>query len=451
MSSSVKSDSPNVLLVNPWIHDFAAYDFWAKPMGLLMLAAILRKHDIHVHYVDCLDRFHPKAPKTDISARNGRGPYLKTPIPKPKGLEYIPRHYSRYGIKQQWLISDLESIPQPDLIFVTSLMTYWYPGVKETIRIIRNIFPHSPVVLGGIYATLYAEHAKINCGADHVFEGPGAEQVLKIVKDHTGYNVKPKFDANDLNSYPYPAFDMQYKIPYVPLLTSMGCPFSCAYCASRVLNPTYIRRNPQLVVEEIKYWHDYYGVKNFAFYDDALLVNAQNHIIPLLEGVMKAGIDVKFHTPNAVHIREITKEVADLMKKTGFKTIRLGLETGSFSHRISEMDEKVNEEEFKLSVMNLKNAGFESDQIGAYLLCGLPGESLNGIIASIKMVKDNGILPVLAHYTPIPHTKLWPKAVAASRYDLESDPIFANNAISPCQKESFSWERLSDLKKMTSD
>ena len=36
------TDAPHILLVNPWIHDFAAYDFWAKPLGLLSLAAILR-------------------------------------------------------------------------------------------------------------------------------------------------------------------------------------------------------------------------------------------------------------------------------------------------------------------------------------------------------------------------------------------------------------------------
>jgi hypothetical protein len=44
---------------------------------------------------------------------------------------------------------------------------------------------------------------------------------------------------------------------------------------------------------------------------------------------------------------------------------------------------------------------------------------------------------------------LWPEAVEASRYDLEADPVFSNNAIFPCQPESFSWERLSALKKTT--
>jgi hypothetical protein len=31
------------LLVNPWICDFATYDLWAKPLGLLQIAAYLRR------------------------------------------------------------------------------------------------------------------------------------------------------------------------------------------------------------------------------------------------------------------------------------------------------------------------------------------------------------------------------------------------------------------------
>jgi hypothetical protein len=38
--------------------------------------------------------------------------------------------------------------------------------------------------------------------------------------------------------------------------------------------------------------------------------------------------------------------------------------------------------------------------------------------------------------------------VATSRYDLEANPIFTNNAIFPCQQEDFSWETLARLKKL---
>ena len=67
---------------------------------------------------------------------------------------------------------------------------------------------------------------------------------------------------------------------------------------------------------------------------------------------------------------------------------------------------------------------------------------------SIQTVKQSGITPVIAYYTPIPGTELWPKAVETSRYDLEADPIFTNNAVIPCRKESFSWDRITQLKDM---
>jgi hypothetical protein len=79
---------------------------------------------------------------------------------------------------------------------------------------------------------------------------------------------------------------------------------------------------------------------------------------------------------------------------------------------------------------------------------GLPDQNLNTTLRSIGIVKQIGITPVPAYYTPIPHTALWPKAVAASRYDLESDPVLTNNAVIPCQKQPFNWETIRYLKEL---
>ena len=446
----MKRDTPHILLVNPWIHDFAAYDFWAKPIGLLILASILGSHGYRVSYIDCLDRFHPAAPQTDPYARHGRGPYLKTRIPKPPGLEDVSRHFSRYGIRRDWFANDLRSISRPDLVLVTSQMTYWYPGVQETIQILRETYPGVSIVLGGIYATLCPSHADKHSGADRIESGAGEANILKLAGEYTGFSAAPKFDCDNLDTYPYPAFELQRKIAYVPLLTSRGCPFACKYCASHVLNPKRMLRSPESVVEEIQYWHEKYNVRDFAFYDDALLVDAEAHAIPMLEGILNAGLKVYFHTPNAIHIREVSTRTARLMFLAGFQTLRLGLETAAFEKR-DAMDRKVTASEFKQAVSVLKDAGFDKHQIGAYLLAGLPGQSVKSVEGSIQTVKQSGITPILAHYTPIPGTALWKAAVASSRYDLESDPLYTNNAISPCQDETFSWEILSHLKNLTED
>jgi radical SAM superfamily enzyme YgiQ (UPF0313 family) len=437
-------DRPHILLVNPWIHDFAAYDVWAKPYGLLSLAAVLRSHGLRVSYIDCLDRFHPHAPASDPHARHGRGPYRKEAIAHPKGLEEIPRAFSRYGIDPAWFREDLQDLARPDLIMVTSLMTYWYPGVVETIGGIRKIHPDTPIVLGGIYARLCSDHARVHSGADEVVADRG-ESLFDLVRRTTGADVNWRIDFSDPDAWPYPAFDLQRRISCVPLMTTRGCPFSCTYCASRFLEPHISRRSSGSVADEVEYWHHRHGVIDFAFYDDALLVDAEDHFIPLLEALIGKQMPIFFHTPNAVHIRSITKEVAHLMKIAGFHTLRLGLETTAFEAR-SDLDRKVTEAEFFRAVGFLKAAGFEASQIGAYLLVGLPGQSVTGVEISIKVAKTAGITPILAYYTPIPHTPLWPKAVAVSRYDLAADPVFSNNAIFPCQRDAFSWQVLSRLK-----
>ena len=436
---------PRILLVNPWIHDFAAYDVWAKPLGLLYLAAFLREHGMTVSYIDCLDRFHPKAPPQDPKARHGRGAYHKTRIPKPTGFADIPRHFSRYGIDPEWLREDLAAVPTPDLILVTSLMTYWYPGVQETIQALRTRFPGVPVILGGIYATLCTEHAVRHSGADRVVSGHGERPILAWIEAITGYRAALRFDPEDLDAHPYPAFDLQRVVGYVPLLTSRGCPFSCAYCASRILEPRRRVRRPDRVAGEIRFWHEAYGVTDFVFYDDALLVQPEHHIVPLLKGVVDSGMAVRFHTPNAVHIREISEPLAALMRRSGFETLRLGLETTAFESRTA-LDRKVAAGEFQRAVACLLGAGFERRRLGAYLLAGLPGQPVADVERSILTVKESGITPVIAHYTPIPRTLLWPAAVAASRYDIEADPVFTNNAVFPCMSEGFSWETLTRLK-----
>jgi radical SAM superfamily enzyme YgiQ (UPF0313 family) len=441
-------NTPHILLVNPWVHDFAAYDFWAKPLGLLTLGGILREHGARVSYLDCLDRFHPMSAAVSAPVtRNGRGSYLKTPIPKPPGLEDIPRNFCRYGIPPEWFANDLRRLHPPDLVLVTSLMTYWYPGVREAIGVIKSVFPEVPVILGGIYATLCSDHARRVCGADRVVTGAGEAAILPLVAELTGWSPPIRIDPRDLDTLPRPVLDLEHRLVHAPVLTSRGCPLRCAYCASHRLQPRRMQRSPAAVVDEIKFWHEQCAVSDFAIYDDAFLLHADEHAMPILEAIIAVQMDIRLHTPNALHIREITLPVAELMVRAGFHTIRLGLETTAFDHR-DHLDRKVNAAQFLRSVNHLKTAGFRADQVGAYLLSGLPGQTVADVAQSIDVVKRAGITPVIAHYTPIPHTPMWPEAVAASRYDLEADPIFTNNALFPCQSEAFSWKALSHLKRI---
>lgn len=442
----------NILIINPWIYDFAAYDLWMKPLGLLYIASVLRKNGHHVWLIDCVNSFHPLLKmenKVKLFPRHssGHGKLPKEIIPKPHPLRKINRNYNRYGITPNIFIEELKSHNKPDLILVTSMMTYWYPGVFDVITIIKNVYPGIPIILGGVYVTLCPEHASFS-GADFTVSGEGEKIIPAIIKELFG--IEPLFtpDTDNLDSLPYPAFDLLQVVEQLPILTSRGCPYKCTYCASAVLNKNFQRRDPVQVVDEIGFWHRNFGVKHFSFYDDALLVHPEEVAIPMLEEIIKRKLPCQYHCPNGLHLSDVTEIVSRLMFRAGFKTIRFGFES---SHVITQTTTggKVNNEELKIAVRHLRDAGYKSEDIGIYLLCGLPGQEASEVRESIRYVKSCGARPIIAEYSPIPGTALWDSAVNLSPFDIEREPLFHNNSLLPCQGERLTFDTYQELKLTT--
>ncbi len=451
MTGNDLCSSPDIILVNPWIYDFAAFDLWAKPLGLLYIASYLRQAGFGVHLVDCLDIHHPKL-KTrpsipaPVRRRFGTGKFLRQRIPVPQVLTGIKRSYYRYGMPVDLYREELAAVKEPAAIVVTSLMTYWYPGVYEAIRMAREVHPDVPVIMGGIYASLCREHAG-NAGADVVTASRDPESLVMILKDQGIFASGVRVESAPHCFYP--AFDMLHGIDYICIASSVGCPFRCQYCASHFLRPQFIQRKPEEVTGEILYWHKKFGIRDFAFYDDALLISSETHIVHILQSLEKYWGSIRFHTPNAVHIKGISRKLANLMYRAGFKTIRLGLESYDISfHNV--LDKKVAEGEFEQAVRYLFEAGFKGSEIGAYILMGLPGQSVDSVVETVRLVDRAGVFPYLAEYSPLPHTELWDTAVKKSGYDLVSEPLFHNNTLVPCWDDSQKKE-IPRLKSMVLD
>jgi len=446
----VKHLSPHILLINPWITDFAAYHLWIKPLGLLSIASLLRKNGFRVTLIDCLD--------FDIKRKKyGDGNFFKTRMEKPVLLKSVPRYYSQYGIPEEMLLKRLSFLEEPDLIGVTSGMTYWYPGVFKIIEITRKFFKKAPIVLGGIYARLCYDHAKKYSGVDIVFNGRKEIEVLKLISGLTEFEIDlSKFrnpqslpvrqaGAFRIDDLPYPSFDLYPQLDFICMATSRGCPLKCTYCASHFLTKDFFRRDPFKVVEEIEYWTTQYHVNNIAFYDDAFLINPSENFIPIFKEVIKKGTRCNFHTPNGLHIKEIDGEVGDLLFQGGFKTIRLGFETSNEETQI-ETGKKVDNPSFQRAVRNLKKAGYSGEEIGVYIMVGLPEQRVEEAEESIAFVKETGAKPILVEYSPIPHTPLFEKAKQMSPFDIENEPLFHNNSILPCQWEEFTLKDYKRLK-----
>lgn len=432
-----------IVLINPPVYDFAAFDLWAKPFGLLLIASYLQDNGFEVKLVDAMDPFHPLMEGLIPPKRKsfGAGKFFEEFVPKPPVFKDVKRMFRRFGLPASKLTEALCAISEADYVFVTSGMTYWYPGVFEAISLARQIFPKAKIVLGGIYATLCFDHARRLSGADFVIAGSwekNIEEIIKILQLPLQSLNRPLFR---------PALELYPRLGYAPIMLSRGCPFRCSYCASGILLDNYVTRDTEDVLEEFEK-NLCRGVVDFAFYDDALLWNTAQGIIPFLDAVLAKGYQVRFHAPNGMHVSKVDKHLASLMKRAGFQTIRLGVETLS-----KEKHEKWGRKADPSVVAEVAEAffsvGFTREEVGAYLLAGLPGQRAQELEKDIRTLIELGIRVYLAEYSPIPGTPMFDEAKKFSRYDIVSEPLTHNNSVLPCAWEGFSCDDLQRLKQLT--
>lgn len=431
---------PRVLAVNPYIYDFAAYNFWSNPLGLLYVASILRQNGLPVEVVDCM--------RVDEGKRkpDGRGPFVKKKVPKPEILKNVQKPFRRYGVSPDEFSHILAAREDPDLVLVTSIMTYWYRGAVEVSEIVRRAFPRAKIVVGGIYPTLCHDEALLNFKeADLVVPSTDIGMLYRFIEEefHHTLPFKPLFD--DLDVLPYPAHDLLESIPFVPILTSLGCAFRCTYCATSYMYTKMVRRSPGSVLDEIMHWHDR-GVGRFVVYDDSFLYASENFAKPLLRKIAALPYRIGIYNPNAVNAAFIDEEISELFVRSGFREVRIGLESiDPFVQ--SSTGGKVTGAVFERAMRALKNAGYGRDEISVYILAGLPRQDWRDVRRAIDYVRSMGATPYLAEYTPIPHTPMYDEFKDAARFPVSADAIYQNNAVFPYAWEGFTEDDLNWLKR----
>ncbi len=422
--------TPRILLVNPPIYDFAAYDFWLKPYGMLSAAGKLRgKADFKLF--DYMDRLHPfvAGQKHLESDRWNRGRFYCQQVPRPQPLESIPRYFRRFGLPRNIFRDFLTREGPFDFVFIQTTMTYWYKGVEEVIEDIRKAHPQAKIILGGNYVTLCPNHAE-KSGADFPVHGTNLEPLWEYLR------INPDPDQPAL-------WEVYEKLSVGVLKLTEGCPFSCTYCSVPKVYGKFRIRPLENALTELELLRNL-GVRDIAFYDDALLFDPDKVLAPLLNEVVNRGIKVNFHSPNALNARFITEELAELMVRAGFKTFYLGFESASQQWQ-KRTGSKVFSDELAKAVEHLKSAGAEPANITAYQILGHPHIEIQQLEASMHFVNSLGIRGTLADFSPIPGT---PDGEYCRQWVDMDEPLMHNKTAFPIILIGFDESnRLKDLQR----
>ncbi len=441
-----------VLLVNPWIYDFTAFDFWLKPLGLLYVAGVLQKYGYNIELIDCMYRHDPDLKdfllKKDFKGLKDReygvGHFYYEIVEKPKVFSDIPRHYKRYGLPVDVFVEKLDRISRPDIIGVTSGMTYWYEGVFKAIEILKEKFKGVPVVLGGIYATLCYDHAVKNSKADYVVKGQGELAMLKFADEIC--NVRRDYSEfpNSIDELPYPAYNLYPFLSSVSVVGSLGCPLRCTYCASFMLQPKFKYRDADLFIKELELYVRR-GIYDIAFYDDALLWKQHRFIQQLFSRLVERKLPIRFHTPNGIHAKEVDIDLAQKLYDANFKTLNVALETVNVNHQKMISAGKITNDEFERCIKSLKQVGFTHKNISAYVMIGLPDQKVEDIIKTFEFVYNLGVKIYVSQFSPVPGTPEFKKVVMSYGFDF-TEPLNSNKTAFPLRNKVMSYKRYEKIR-----
>ncbi len=363
----------------------------SQPVGLLKIATYLRKRGFNVRMIDC---------KADIIENRPNSIFRRTFAGYRKcgnfENEEIKLGIDLCGLPYDEFRERLKKEPKPSEIYVTSGLTYHNVPVHRIIEICKEVFPNVPVNLGGIYATLCYNDAKKSM-ADNVHRGPIEEAMHEDA-------------ALDL---------LDYNPGYAVVKTTYGCPNKCTYCSVHHLEGHRMNfKEPKKVVEEIKDKIKRHGIRIFTFWESNILVNYENHLKKILDGIINSNLKIMIKFPEGIQPNLMTTEIAKKMRKAGLDHISIPLETSN-----PELTKKLRRpsklDDFENAVKCFRDAGFTGQDLNCFILSGMPGQKTEDIIESMRYVWKIGCKVKIMPFTPVPMSEDFDKNLGGKKFKYE--------------------------------
>lgn len=365
----------------------------ATHLGLMYLAAYLRQNQYDSKIL-IADIWAGLKPVYFVSMRK----YTKNWGDYPKNLKQIESHVVWRNIRN--IVREYG----PDIVGITTT-TPIIDSALVVAKIVKSFNPETKVVFGGPHATFLPEETLSSGKVDFVVRGEGEIPLLELVKtvgskeqnfaSIPGLSYRqangsfvhnplpplfPKLDA-----LPYPARDLilspgQHKQVSHSITATRGCGHRCAFCADRNFWRKQRHRSVGNVVDEIEsILTEYPETKSIYFNDGALTFNLR-YLKKLCAEIVRRNISVDFY--GGARFDAIDSDVLLTMKKTGFKALYLGAESGD-PEMLLRMKKKTTPDEIITKTEMIKLSGIQSL---VAILIGAPGETKQSLDNTVSLL-----------------------------------------------------------------
>ena len=317
-----------------------------------------------------------------------------------------------------------------DLVGIGTSSLSW-PTARDCINAIASAFPHIPIVLGGIHASMFDRYALTSTSAGFVIRGEGELAMEKLCdalqgelplsevpnltyKLMSGKIVRNppsgKISAEMLAEEPLPDYGtIPFGVYYgLGIETSRGCPFDCIFCSTSY-RKTWRSIPAEAATDRIE------AAMAFAactvggviqIIDDEFTIDP-NRTIAVCDILNRRGLQ-----PRLIY----DARVNDLLKMKMVRKIApfteqflVGAECG-YDGGLEKVGKKTTCAKMAAAAGNLREAGI-AERADFSFIIGFPWETTDEVMATVRFAHDLhtrfGIRILLQWYCQIPGSRLW--------------------------------------------
>lgn len=353
-----------IALVNPNFYGFSVIE---PPLGLAYLAAVAKKSEAEVFVLDA----HAEQAKAEDAAK--------------KIVAWRPL---AVGIRS--------STPQ----------LYEALKIAENIkRADRNIV----IIFGGPHPSVCAQEVLESKVVDIAVRGEGNiifDNVLKALRFCSGlaqiqgiswveneriiHNPEAE-PVEDLNQLDFPNWD-DFKLrlyrsptkkhnPYLPMMSTWGCPYSCIYCFRA--QKKYRKRSAKNFVDELEYLMARYQIKETEIIDDNFTLD-MSHAFSICDEIIARKIKIPWNLSGGIRVDAASRETLERLKRAGCYAVSFGVESGS-QKVLDAVEKKTKLEQIRQAVRLAKSTGL---RVTVFVIFGLPHETRADMEETISLVNS---------------------------------------------------------------
>ena len=329
---------------------------------------------------------------------------------------------------------------------ISAMIGYQINSALKLAKRIRTLHPKVPLVWGGWHPSILPKETVASDFVDYVIRGQGEITFFELINALEGnralddilgltYKVKGEITSNpdrhlsDPNGFPplpYHLIDMEKYIHAsefgartVTYLSSIGCPFSCGFCAEQVVyGKRWLPLSSERVISDFKSLKEQFKVDSIIINDSNFFTN-QKRVVEICEKIMREELNLKWGNANGRtdQLVKFERRTWQLMQESGLQCILTGAET--YDDGILEIINKKATVEDTISLANI--ASEFSVKIKFSFMIGLPianrkvsmDDEFDNVIDFINKLYEisNKNHFLLFLYTPFPGTPLYKRSI----------------------------------------